>query len=94
MNFIKIKMADSMTEEDTANDVYIRPHMIMQIEPYSGPFGLHSFGPDGRAMANGKHKQILGGSLIMLGNQSRVCHDSPDVIMQKLLTPKEQEKFA
>ena len=95
MNFIKIRMADPLTNLDEANDVFVRPSMIIQIESYSGPFAIQQCGPDGRYVPNGQHKQVLNGSLVVLSGQGgRVCYDTPKEILAKITEHEERERFS
>lgn len=93
--FITLKATDNWTEDPAGyNDMYLRPNAIMHFEPYSGPVGIHAWGPNGTCQATGKFKQILGGSLAVLyGGGTRVFLDTPLEILQKI-QDFEAEDFA
>lgn len=84
--FITLKAADPFTADPTAyNEMYIRPNAIMHFEPYSGPFSLQAWGPNGALQHTGSFKQILCGTLVMLyGGGCRIYLDSPSDVMSKI----------
>jgi len=92
--FIQLKEADPIIDDDGAfNIIYVRPIQIVQFEPYSGPFNLQAFGPDGRLTATGRFKQVLGGSMVLLHNAGgRIVYDSPAEILEKIREAEEESE--
>lgn len=94
--FIVLKAADPLTEDPASfNEMYIRPHTIMHFEPYSGPFGVQAWGPNGALQHTGRFKQILCGTLAMLyGGGCRIYLNSPTDIMKKITEAEEEKEFS
>lgn len=89
MKFIPLSGIDPFSEEpDAANTIYVRPENIIHMEFYSGPFGLQAYGPDGKCTFTGKHKQILGGTMVWLGvGGQRIVLETPKAIMELIKGP-------
>jgi hypothetical protein len=88
-NFIELQAIDPFIEDDnTGNTIYVKASNIIHIESYSGPFQMQAYGPDGRLTMTGKSKQVIGGSIIMLGiGGQRICIDSASSILEKITNP-------
>ena len=84
--FITLKAADPLTDDEGAfNIIHLRPIQVIQFEPYSGPFRLQAYGPDGNLALTGQSKQVLGGSMVLLGgNGGRIVYDTPSEILAKI----------
>ena len=82
-NFITLYCPDCFTEgEDAFNPVFIRAGNIVHIEGFSGPFQLQAYGPDGRVVPINKHKQIVGGSLVILAvGGYRIVREDPKTVL-------------
>jgi hypothetical protein len=92
-NFIKLKMVDPMTETDEANEVYIRPGHILQVEPYIGPFGIQAWGPDGKCSYTGRFKQVSGSLMLLYGGSQRVVQESVKDVMAKINEAESTKEF-
>lgn len=86
MKFIELNAVDPFTEgEDAFNPVYIAENNVVHIEGFSGPFQLQAYGPDGRVTVTGRSKQIIGGSLLILGvGGYRIVRESPKAVLEVL----------
>lgn len=84
--FIALSGIDPFSEKENAvNPIYVRPNNIVHLEPFSGPFHLQAFGPDGRVSTTGRFKQIIGGSLIFLGmGGQRIVSENPQQVLEML----------
>lgn len=87
--FIKLRGIDSFMEDPSAaNDIYLKPEIICHLETYSGMWPIQAFGPDGRVVMTGRHKQIINGtSIIFYNGQARHVLDDLKSVMDILDQP-------
>jgi hypothetical protein len=88
MKYIALSGIDPFSEKiDAVNTIYIRPHIIVHIEGYSGMMHLVAYGPDGRVTPTGKFKQVLCGSMLMLASGgTRIVSESPRQVLDLVET--------
>lgn len=84
-SFIAVRAVDPLTDKDDCNKIYLRPQNIVHIEPWSGPFNIMAWGPDGRCVQTGRTKDVLGGTMILLavGGQ-RVLYDKTSDVLERI----------
>lgn len=86
--FITLHCPDPFSDEEGSfNPVHLRATNVVHVEGFSGPFQLQAYGPDGRIVPINKHKQIIGGSLVILAiGGYRIVRESPSQVLEIVTT--------
>lgn len=84
--FVQFSGIDPFIDDPGAsNPIYLKPEIISHIENYTGMWPIQAFGPDGRLVQTGKHKQIVNGAAIVFYNgQSRFVLESVKEVLDKV----------